>query len=810
MINRPTTIRIYSPLSQGMFSTTAEPTVENAGAENYINQIISDGGQIINAMDSHPGRFVAIGGILLAGDDSTFASDTGNWDISDGGVSIAGGKLVFAAVGVGDGAEITVPVGAGDYGVQFTTDSIAGGTLKIIVGGANGTTRSTNDTFIEDITAAAGTTIKFEVVTGPLTVNISAVTADLKHAVRIDLETNSLQGYNSAILDGHNLLEALPAAVRRNFQVFHNTADNFGGGTEIVPAGVYSGLLGKEQPLQVYNGIDAKTRVDALAAVYSPEAASLVFRGLKLEGVTLDNFTSSSEAIFGMWEANTDRVQVSFGNISGGIVNEVITLNVNKGGNNVNYYTKDQTILDGNEHDLVITITEQTVLIYVDGVAVAMETPDGSNTASGFDVGVAYTAGVIGARHLSGADSLFFEGDLPEFIPLNRVLSPAEILDWHENPHLYPLAADQWGENGIYVADWTGAGDDGWAETRCVTTGGDDAVPDDAATTKDNCLRVDAFDTGGSSTHFVTKAAPGMGTTELRTVVFWYLIPTANTTVDGFTLSDFSSVTFFDGRSTGSTPAVIGTWTLVVTTAAIPSADTLGLQFYDGANNTFTDATDVVYIQGLEVIQPGAVAAYLHDGISEDQGKWLDAGDNLLHGINTNVEIVNGPDSENLGYLLYEFPIVNNNLFWFFQENKDAATALANIKAGWLPLLKYYDFEIDMRGYNGVYNYPGSKVTDTVGGTTDSESFFGRKPSWNIKFNKMSDDDFENLLKVVDTIRGKLYPFYVRFGVATEENEIPVDNKIWRVRLAANGLTWAYEFGSDQPWVVSMRIVADL
>lgn len=763
MIKQPTTMRIYPPTSQGLFPITSQPTIENAGAENYINQIISDGGQIINAMDAQPGRFVSIGGLLLAGDDSTFASDTGNWDTGDAGVSIAGGKLVFAAVAVGEGAEITVPVGAGDYTVQFTTDSISGGTLKIIVGGTDGTTRSTNATFTEDITAAAGTTIRFEVVTGPLTVNIDTVTADLKHAFRVDLETNAQQSYNALMLDGHNLLEALPAAARRNFQAFYNTIDTFGSATEIALANVFSGLFGENDPLQRYNGLNAKTVVaNDVNLNFGTNIDFSIVCWVKIP----TSASGNTMVVFDKGSSANGRYLIY-------ISNDVARFQIRDGVNNVDI-ASTTNIVDDAWH-LIIGTADRVgnSTIYIDGL------PENTGDLSAAPVGDIDDIAEPLTFGVQSSDQISFDyiGDLKDNILYSLKLSELEALAHFNNPELYPLVANQWGSRESIV--WVNSDFDTFISSGAVITQAISGVAGD------NCYAPITARVGDTVTvkFTMTENAGSVGDLRFRTASANNL--TTNATTHGSPSVGANTITF------------------------VASANDTFCGFRDDTGGTpkvdFAVSDFVYYVEG-------AVAAWQPDGISNDQTKWLDSVLHGLNGVNSNVEIVNGPDLDNLGFLLYEFDeVAANNLFWFFQQNQDSATALVNIKNGWLPLIKYFDFEIEQAGgYAGNYNYPGSKTADTVSGSISSEAFFGRKPSWNIKFNKMSNEDFFNLQSVVDSIAGKLYPFYVRFGVAMESGEIEEDRTVWRVRMAADGFTWSYDAGNDQPWTASLRMIVDL
>lgn len=79
----------------------------------------------------------------------TFDADT-DWQKSDAGVTISGGKLNFASASNGWGRQPIELIAGHTYTVTYTVTRTAG-TITPVLGGTNGTARSTNNTFTENI-----------------------------------------------------------------------------------------------------------------------------------------------------------------------------------------------------------------------------------------------------------------------------------------------------------------------------------------------------------------------------------------------------------------------------------------------------------------------------------------------------------------------------------------------------------------------------------------------------------------------------------------------------------------------------------
>jgi hypothetical protein len=102
--------------------------------------------------------------VVINGD---FATDT-VWNKEDPEWTISGGKAncdgtQAGVVAISQGLIIAV---ARDYQITYTVSNRTAGSITVIVGGVAGTARSTNDTFVEQITGTTGTTLRFNASIG--------------------------------------------------------------------------------------------------------------------------------------------------------------------------------------------------------------------------------------------------------------------------------------------------------------------------------------------------------------------------------------------------------------------------------------------------------------------------------------------------------------------------------------------------------------------------------------------------------------------------------------------------------------------
>ena len=915
MINNPFKARFYVPTSLEAFDATAEPTLEDVGGRDILGNTIAGAAQCINAMDGRPNNLLTIESDLISGDDSTFASDTGNYS-RDGTVTIAGGKLVFTASVVDDDATITLPLDVADYEVVFEITDYTNGSVRVDVGGIAGTTRSSATTFTETITAGAGATVVIRARTNPTNLSIGDITVRLKDTYRIDTAFNKLKTYSFAILDNFTGWTSIPLAIRRMVQHYFHTSDAFGSSTEATPNVVISGLLGRGRPFYRFDGVDDKVTVGDNANLDFGNGDGSIEAFIIIKDVSADAFWYGRYSGTDQWNvfydqsagklrayiyqngylhhaqatwapsANTKyHVVFTFVNGSsnalyvdsvsltlttdvttGGDMSIAVDLLLGEQGNGVGHNTMDlekitiynralapkeieqmalgypvlKPLLIGansdfhtnndwvngtlnlfnSDGDLSLTATAAGQWCRIDGTIVPMVV--GKEYSLSMDVANvgadAWTVRDRGSFQTFGTITSADNGTTVTFLftfdPSTETTGGVRFRSSgnsstgdFDNIYLtdldtlvtFPLVVDQWGEMAIYTADWS-AGADGWTGTRVTVAGNIDAISD-GATSKDNCLRMVC--SADDNTHYTTKATPGISTSEDQSVDFWYYIPSGQSNVDGFTLTDSGAVTLYDGKSTGSTPATIGEWTLLRTRPTTPGADGLLVQMYDGASNSFIDpvANDIIYFQGLMAIKEGAVAAYLHDGISEDQSKWFDASTNALHGTPSGAEVVDGATSENPGFFLTTFDDVRK--LWAFTEfNDDGATAVADSLLGLLAYGYIFEFQIRGDGYKPTPDYPGIQLQESDAGRVQSEAFYGRRDSWTLEYTPMTETQFLSYQEMQDLTSGSLLPLYVIFN---NDDTEPV---VHRIRFdGPPSVSW--HKGSHR-WMVSQKILQEI
>ncbi len=247
------------------------------------------------------------------------------------------------------------------------------------------------------------------------------------------------------------------------------------------------------------------------------------------------------------------------------------------------------------------------VITYIDGLA------DGS--ASATSIGNVDNSEDFELGAITGA-SRFSLCDLQAWRVWNRVLTPTEMLARKNGEEI--ASADQWGQQDIYLSDFS-ADVDSWTADAGAVAGNIDSIGGE----NDN-LRF-TVDGSSSSNHRFSKT--GIVTDDTQTnLTFWLYIPSANTDIDGIKVGGA-----FVGESvTTPTP---DTWTLVSVQNSLTDGAVLRINTTKAGSVTFTgNGTDVVYIRLVNLDHAGAVAAWLHSNIpgTHDSGVWPDDSDNDL------------------------------------------------------------------------------------------------------------------------------------------------------------------------------------
>lgn len=209
-------------------------------------------------------------------------------------------------------------------------------------------------------------------------------------------------------------------------------------------------------------------------------------------------------------------------------------------------------------------------------------------------------------------------------------------------------------------------------------------------------------------------------------------------------------------------------------------------------------------ISGFSINRLGAVAAYLTDGISPDQGKLLDASSNNLHGIYTDVESINAPAGDVRGFVVSQFDEITNHKFWQMVFNEDLDDALLAILIGQVTGCWYRDYEIAAGGFKGRAGFPGVQLGMNESGRDNPEQKFGEKPDWDITLRVTDDEGINDLEEFVRTVSGALLPAWITFDPPTDNN--PVREPVFeRVTLIESVLPWEFKFGQTLPWQAGLK-----
>lgn len=220
------------------------------------------------------------------------------------------------------------------------------------------------------------------------------------------------------------------------------------------------------------------------------------------------------------------------------------------------------------------------------------------------------------------------------------------------------------------------------------------------------------------------------------------------------------SINIVEAESDGSNPVTLATIS-TVGTHDIRFTSTSGLGYLQISRAS--GATDISYNIVLIV---GAVAAYQHDGISKDQGKWLDGSGNGLNGVFTNIEVVDGPEVGNDGFYLTEFNEVRKSYAFMQVAQDDGATnALLDTLLGSL-IYGPPAITLPIKAEGGYKVKPGylNIVNISETGRRMSENVAERVNEYTIDLASLSQSQSDSFDEVFDIIKGNLLPFYICFN----------------------------------------------
>ena len=198
-------------------------------------------------------------------------------------------------------------------------------------------------------------------------------------------------------------------------------------------------------------------------------------------------------------------------------------------------------------------------------------------------------------------------------------------------------------------------------------------------------------------------------------------------------------------------------------------------------------------------------ASYTCTGLNEGDGKWYD--DAGARDCNVNgAEFHDLDGGTDYGFYLAEYT-KTEDLYWFIEFNTDGKTGAASVDTliGQIVIGEMFEFNglIPDGGFDGEYEYPGIAINENESGIIQAEEKFGLKQSWSLGFQLSTPAQFRSLRKMVDLLKGELYPFYISF------NYDQIMPRIYRVRLNG-GLKWSYNYGLSQPWLPTLEIVMDI
>lgn len=638
----------------------------------------------------------------------------------------------------------------------------------------------------------------------------------------IEYAMTLIKKINSVILDGHNLLSVYAASLRDSFKIKHSATDVLG---VLVENEIrYSGLLGKERPFQRYNGVDAHTTHDGVSVTEYPFTMVSKF-----------TTTDAPGTLFELEDKSTSNVYFGLG-IDGDGLPIIVARNTSQilgaGSTAVN---------DGIEHIMTgvfLSATERE--LFIDGVSVATSTTS-----------VAMNAGVDRismGRSGRSTPVNYIATDESENILYNRALAPKEIEQMALGvPVPKPLILGHLSDFTLWASDdpvgWAvsgeagsdpeisevgqGEGHGGSGKGYCNIFSTSSVVQMDLviAVIPGNrhtlSLDIDTVISGGLSVSEITSGdfpATDYTTTGDKEINF---IPTTSTitvrlkrgaqpcdvTFKNVYLTDLDVKATFPllADQDGIRGVVAGSFVVddqyrIATTG---TTDFTLIGAADSNPGTVFTATGAGAGTGT-ADRLGAVAAYLPDGISADQAKWLDLSKNNLHGIDTSVESIDAPAGDVRGFVVSQFDEITNHKFWQMVFNEDLDTALLDILIGQVAGCWYRDYEIAAGGFKGRAGFPGVKLGMNESGRDNPEQKFGEKPDWDLTLRVTDDEGINDLEEFVRTVSGSLLPAWITFDPPTTNN--PVQEPVFeRVTLIESVFPWEFKFGQTLPWQVGLK-----
>lgn len=764
-ITAPRQVRFYPPTSLLNFDILTEPTVEGVTAESYMGDDIADGGQALNLMDNKVRRFVKAFDNLLANPqfktDSDYSKGSG-WSIKPGKPGLA---VFLDGSSGGDLTQAGVVTSSQDYVVIVKCSEHTTGTFTPKLGTASDGSINSVGITVHEITAN-GTGFNFDAP------SIGGASFEYMYILdandyRFDLVLNSAKEIDFAIIDGHNLLEVFPASLFREFNLYHHISDSFGAATKITEPSIFSGLLGKEQPVLRYNGDTSNV------SVASDDALNLGDDGLMtifFQG-NLKDIGDHAQIICEREEVDAD-THYQFGlDTSGNVVVRAL-LNA---GSEERKRTSGAVATNG-KGSLAITIdmSKATGLIaeaFFKGASIGnCDTADASTSIP------TTTALTIGKNAAGTAETLL--GDGARLLIFNRILSEAEIL-FLENGGEIPQA-DQWGDKKLLTGnDYNMLGANNWANVDLGTFDINTTVPG----------KMYMLGDGGADRCTIPNVGIVAGDI-VRITILSRLNAGASTAIRCGTQLNTNFMSF---TPAGSEARFTGTFI------------STGTDLFLGLNTSL--AGIAFEHDNIQVDILGATGAWEPVGVSKGQGLLLDSSKNRLNGTSNNVEYINAPDADNLGYYLMRFTSVTQALYWYLSINEDNDLPIALQKYGQWILGKSYLFNLTTsQQYGGALAFPGVDLTETESGTFDATKRYEAKDRFTVPLSFQDRAGWNQLQEFLAILNGRQYPFYMEVLPLDDDDE----SVFYKVRARSNNTPYRFLFASERPWRAGLDLEVDL
>lgn len=747
----PSQVKFLIPELIEEIDPLTEPTVENATAEDVLQDAIADGGVLVNAWDGWPyfRPKIHTGNRALNGtfdNDSQWTKGT-DWTIGGGKANRAAGA---GATDLTQAGRLVVGV---VYEVIFTVSNYVAGTVTPKAGTGAGTARGADGTFTEDITCAGNTSIIFT-ATAACDLSIDDVFYRPKSLWRIDTELlrRAEKQLDFAMVVTQNLHEVYQVACANVLRFFQNTSDALPA-VPLQPDKILFGQLGLPTPFISLDGINDVGTVSDHADLDFGNGHGSFEMIVRMPDVSGDVYFASRYE-----DANN---QFIFAYV-GGSLNAAIKV----GGVWLQEAAVAWSPVANTDYHLIWTFENKVSnALYINSVSQSLDT----DTTTGGDLSIAADL------EIGELNGVAYKVKIRLQRQWNRELSASDVLarynGWTHTP--VPVADQGASQTSIVTgtdSDFSGASN--WSGAGATVTMNYDSGDAGHAST----MRIEAIDGTNDRSKLTLTTVIGQNY-RLR---FRY-----KTISQGSSTTHRVFITTGDLDSQTAENASFTTFQEEFTA----SATSLELRIYP--NDGSGDATDEILVDTLTIEPIGCVMEHNHDGINSVFGKWFDR-INQHHATLTGVDYWHIPGATDPAFFFQAFSAFNSR-YLFTQFNELLEAGQADTRLGWIIYGQMYGFNFATDGYQASKNWPGVRIGETDVGVILAEQKFGERPSWNITLLAQDTAGWESIQDMLQRITGPLYPFYIIWDYS---HMSPV---IWQVRLDPE-IPFTYVTGSD-PWV---------